>query len=990
MLPAASQLRQYFEQDRLGRLLLLLHDEFGEDTSLTRADFLDWRNDPAIASALTHCLTGASADLDLLASAIETRFSAVDEARRHAVAADIAATAKRFAPLTAQELSQATTYLGNRIDASAVETRNDITQTLERLFAAHTPVAQPERPGEALLRGPLEQAGARKLVEAARAAADADPSRAAGLFLEACDRLDEHALGVVAEGYRQRAAQLLIAAGESKRGVELLADVAGARLERGSELARSTLHDLDRDDLPKPAWLDAWLGAKLDWPLDPDGYADALLEAIDEHEPPRAVLVDAVDLLLLLGRFEDVADLVEPLSADVAELDYRLDLGLAEARSRLGSPMAEDLWSRLLDRSGGEPLIAGIVWQRRGLCLAESDRVDEALAAYRNAMRAWSEARQGDEQLAEAFYCLQAVSLNAGRDPIDYELWPLAAEMRGDAEMPVARAERLEHRAMKQRLKGELRQALYTNSRALLIHRRSGSIQGVMSVRERLGELYGQAGEPISSLQSYALAGKGKEAREMAPQCDRDELEQVLDLDGPSWQRAAEYRVIAEVGEQLSPELVGRLLPIMRGDLLRVATAPFALDVSAAARHALCVVSLKLAADKRDVAIEVMREELEHAPLENMQAASRALMLGTDLGLWEQTPLLIEAYLEDSAASGVESGWIAKRALLDPAAVRQLREAALEGSKAALLALAIAEHLSEDAAIVSDDPQLCRLCTEWLASVGNLSGIHRNKGEGGRPSMSVGWGRNFFQLGIVARFAEKMPRRELVEQLLAVTDSAEEPESNRARAVEALTNVSTALDRTEITELIGKLRPLAAGEHPTSRWDQNEDHPFSAVRVLFHRPGELRGEALNFLGVVGQRFPDLASDWLPELIDAALQQKDHSTLLGALSASARLPELRRLPLIAPHLDASRAPLRVGALRAWAASGEALPERGLALAQDSAPVVRMALAEIAPELPEPQRSEVLAELAHDPDLVIAAEAQGERSSQATVAETAVRA
>lgn len=969
----------YTQQDQLGRLLLLIDKEFGDESELDRSAFLQWRTHDDLEQGLKALLGGDFSRSDEeLAGLIEPRLAYTPDQGKRDLARRIAAFARRAAPLAVKEVPQATAFLNARIEQEVSGSEARITGLMRDLSAGRD---GGDHLGEALMRGPLDHANARQLIEEAQAVAETAPLRAAETLLEACQRLDDAGLGVVAETYRERAAELLRLGGEGGRAVMLLAEIARARLDRSSGLANSTLQRLRELSAPKPQWLEDFLTAMDIWPLDPSGAGELLSSALSE-DIPLDWRAHGAELLLLLGRTAELAAVTKGREAeDFTGPNYRIELCVAEAETDLGESEGEQRWQRLLEwvDQRAEPFERGLMWQRRGFALATEDRVDEAIAAYRTAMGAWSRLHHGDEQVAEAFYCIQAASLNAARDPVDYELWPLAAELRGDSELPVARGERLEHLGMKQRLTNNLRGAVFPYSRALFVHHRTGSLQGVLAVRERLGELMNVVGEPLAAIEHYIAAGKSKQARQLARACNLRALEQALDLRGPGWQRAASYAVIAEVGEELSSEFVDAALTQLFHDAEAEVPPWRGPNVRASARLAICATSLKVAEAQRGRVLDLMREELARSWPENMQAASRALALGTDAGLWDEDEALLEAFLQDPNMSGVQRGWLAERAGKQSVIAVRLRKEALDGNRAALETLAWAQR-SGGGELITGDSALVDLCTTYVEAAHDLRGVRKIEHEDRPDETQVGIGGNLADLGLLGAYADKKARAALADRLRKVLCSGEEPETHRASALAALEYLSAGASGVEAESLLEEIRPLAEGRYPASPWDSNEDHPLSAIRVSFHRPGVLRATALEFIGQLVEAHRELGNRWQEEIVAKALSDSEILVIRGALSAARGLMARELLARIEPHFAHENAQVRSAALQAWAAIGTDLPPIAVALSEDPAPLVRMTLATVATSLPAQQAAHVLEELASDADLTIRIKAESQAAQR----------
>jgi hypothetical protein len=827
--------------------------------------------------------------------------------------------------------------------------------------------------GEALLQGPLTHAKAQDLIEDAQRLAEADPLAAARSMQTACERLREVGIGPIAESYEEEAAELLLSAGRGDEAVETLIALAGARIDRGSELAQMTIRRVESVTQGKPDWLDPLLQALLYWPVDPEGSIKECVALVGKAVITPVWLRRIFELLLVHEKWKEILEIAAVVDLGTEPIDFRTTLCIAEARFFVDGD--DGGWSDLLTWVGleADPRVAGIVWQRRGHHLAMRDEVDSAIAAYRNAMRAWSRAPEGEEQVAEGYYCILNICTRAARKPPDPELMPLASELRGDSDFPGARAERLEQVGMSQRLAGRLRESVFSYSRSLLIHRVAGDFYGVVRLRELLAGLNEEAGETLAALSDYLAAGQAKEATPLARGVDRAGLLARLRLDGPAWARAAEYRVIASVGEELPADFVARVVPRMLADSALPFEGFMGPSVSISARLGLAAVSAKIEAEKdRDAALRLLREDLELSFAENTEAAAKALAIGSELGLWDEVSELVEATLSDRSHTGLGSTWLARQAVeRDEIAVR-LKRAALDGNRSALVALAEGE-LDAGEPLISSAPELVELCEEIINSR-DLASVHRTPAAPGRrPEVRVDMGVDLSFLGVIANFCRRQARSSLVSGLLDLVLDPGEPENHRSSAVAALLELTPSLEEDEGRRVIDVLRPLAAGDYPASPFDQDEAHPFSAIRVSMHIDASLRAAALQSIARLLARFAPLGGGWFPPLLLAALVDDVARVQRAGLLAAAEHPGLVPSVLISRALRSERPFVRANALRAWVATGEELPDDALALTRDEAPVVRMTLAGLGPDLPDAQRAEILSVLTGDPDPLVSVRA-----------------
>jgi hypothetical protein len=957
-------MEEYFRRDQVDRLLLLFEDEFGDEAGISRAEFLHWREDDNLRCGLEGILglpSGTPLPGEEMAGLIATQLPA-DRGFASDLAERISAYAERAAPLTVDSLKESTGLITDRLG----QIDNKVDAVLD--YFKDSQWRERERLGEAILRGPLAHANAQELIEEAQRLAESDPTTAAEAMLDACGRLRDAGIVTVAETYEEQAADLLVKAGEASSARQLLMEVAAARLGRGSELARQAVARLKELREGKPEWLDELLEAYLYWPLDPQGAAQSAAAAARGGELSETWFVMVLELLLLLEEYELILELTDEAPSD-GELGHRIRLCAAEAG---GFARDDDRWQQLLDWAQGrsDPEVAGIVWQRRGHYLAMLDDVEGAVAAYRLAMAAWGRLPGAEEQVAEGYYCILNINLRAGRPTNGRELLPLAADLRGNSSLPGARAERLEYTGMSQLLESKYREALFSYSRSLLIHRRTGSFQGVVKLREQLGELNQKVGEHLAAIAHFLAAGKGKEARRIARECPLESLEEMLALDGPGWRRAAEYSVIAEVGEEMSSDFAAGHLPQILIDAREPFGGFFAPSVSVSGRLALGALALKIEdRELRGRALDLLRGDLEHSFVENTRSAARALALGTELGIWDETERLMDAFLADPSVSGLTPGWAAGLAAENETAIAKLKQGARGGSVSALYALALLELESDDETPLSAEPELVRRCNEH-ASKRDLKSVRRTPaGSGHTGSVSVGFGTNLNPVGAIANFCDPAVRADLVDGLIELIGSAEEPENHRSSGVAALFQLAPSLGEEQAIRVVAVLRPMAEGSYPASPWDGNNDHPFSAIRVSLHVNESLRAAALQLIAILFERFPMLRSDWLRPLIGVALMSPEPLVVRAGLSAVKSLSALEFLPVVEPHLGADQAQVRADALRAWVAVGQPLPALGLELAEDQAPLVRMTLAEHIVCLSPEQAAEVRAALSADRDQMI---------------------
>ena len=695
----AGGLRAFFEQDALGRLLILIHAQFGEQAGLSRRDVLAWRSDAAVEGALLAALAAEASDdafNEELTSAIEAALAsstAVPAEGRRAVAEQVAGFVFAAVPYAAEGGSQAHALVLSRLEQGQ--------QSILDALSDGQDDAAPDL-ARALVIGPLRYAGGvEDVAEADRRAAAGDDAGAAGLLLLVAQRLDELGVAFAAETLRERVAAHLAVARSVEAAAETLLAVADGRLERGAsvwaERSIDTLRDLLGDELAPLA--DA-VSARGSWPGDIDG-ALARLEA--GAAAARSVGRDDVErweahhieLLTFTERWQEAVDAAGVLADAECEEGARLHiiLDVLEAREALSGP--EPVEARWLDvlrwaDTEAEPRWRAVVWQRRGLALARREQVDGAFDAYRRATAAWAEVPGHEEQAADSFFSMQAVARMTARQPPEIELRPVAWTVRGSSDAPVAVADRLEREAMDKRLTGRLPDALSGYLHALLINRRVGSLQGLLQDFERLGELYAHAGEHGLALTCFIRAGQAGKASQAAGQIGGEELADRLSVTGPRWERAAAMHAIADVGRTLPEALVAEISDELLAQAASEPDAWVAPQPALTARRALAAVALAAPLKSRPAVFDALTGQLGGGLPDQQWAATQALTLATRAGLTDARAALTQHYIEDPHNSRVSSLWLGEQARTHVSVSEPLLAAAVDGDAAILEPLAIA------------------------------------------------------------------------------------------------------------------------------------------------------------------------------------------------------------------------------------------------------------------------------------------------------------
>lgn len=382
----SGAVRDFMKQDNLGRLLIVLHGVFADETHLDRDAFLSWRANESLSGALDDVLAGERAahpaDLQELATLVAPYLVRTLEPDKAALAQRIALTAVVAAPKVVGDA--ATQLIVNRFEEGQ-----------QRIIEAIRPAsenAETQGLATALLVGPLRHVDAAGDVKAAEELAGAgDAAGAAQKLLTVVERLAGQGLSVASETITQRAAALLAASGERAAAAELLVELVEAHIDRGSRWgAQSIMQVLEPIVDEEDAWVVSALNARIAWPEHGEAALEPLKLASDlsAGRPGNPRWVAAfTSLLLLFGRFERVIEASSGICAEPRSKGARLQVELDRLdalESTTGSAEADKGWLDLLrwvDREG-DPDERGTAWQRRGFALARREDVAGAEDAY--------------------------------------------------------------------------------------------------------------------------------------------------------------------------------------------------------------------------------------------------------------------------------------------------------------------------------------------------------------------------------------------------------------------------------------------------------------------------------------------------------------------------------------------------------------------------------------------------------------------------------
>ncbi len=931
-------------QDPPQRMLWIIYEQYGEETGLSRREFLAWLLVEDLGDAIFGVVWGnlVTEEANLVRELIVPQLMNTPTEQRDQLASEIAKSMFLLAPWLHRDLEEGIAHLSHKMDQHSrllLDVVGGRKGENEKDVVASA--------AEAMLRGPLVQIGQEtQAKEARQLAEDGESAAAAKMFEGIAEALKDAALGIVAETYLRLAGELYGEAGDGEAAARVLKEVAeGQVLRGGASSVRLTVGELRKFLAPEWGWEANAFEARVDFGHDMTEAIDALRVACEKSEGREDAdehLANYTDLLAFAGESKAVHQATEAVAScePADEVSLRIQLNRLDALNALGSSELESQWAELLrnlDR-GQEPVWAGIAWQRRGASLARDGEVDRCHDAYRRAMGAFSAVPGYQEQAADSFYSLQTASIMNSVPPPETELRALAYEQRGSLDAPVARARMLARQGMDHRIAGRLPDALQEYTLALEMNRRAGSLQGELEVREKLGELFLEAGRPAIAMSSYIAAGNAKEAAAAARLAPAEGIAGVLRTNVSRWERAAVLAVLSEAGERLPLEYLVDLGPWVLKEAEGEPDGWMAPQPSLQARLALPAILLGLPDDQREAGVAQVTADLEQGAIDVKQAAARCLQHATSVGLTDATEPLVKAFLADPYNCRISVEFLAER-VKEEVRAREAIEAAATGGGPALSVMSLA-------GMVEGNHELERAAESAAKSLSEAVNVKFVEG-----GISVGLGSNFEDEAIAAHGASEAGRAAAVNRLLEIANDSKDSELNRFHAANGLFNLAVAIPEGQAADAVACLAPLAVGDYRLSRWDHNIDDPLSRMRISTHTQAALWSAALGAIGRILHENPELSRKPLVDAVITTYQRGPDIAVTAATEALAQVTEIEVPVPIEVLLADSDAAVRVAALRCWEARNDGLPPQPLlaALRADSSTGVRHNLVLMAAEV-----------------------------------------
>ncbi len=940
-----SALRRFLKLPPRAKVFHLLWKDFGKQTGLGRDEFYAFANDDQLAAVVDGLLSGTILADDSTREALDARISRrlvrVPEAQRADLAKSIAAATVRACPLAVREWGEATAQISTKLDVQFEHQSKETAEIRSSISRLANALGEPEF-AKALLMGPLAQVSCEE--DATRAElleSDGKNDEAAAIYLEIAQKLRSAGLAAVADSYDLTASRLIGESGRTADAAERVERVLRDQLGRHEPTAWLTARSLSRwrdDDWLARAWI-----AYTNWPNE-SWATNVLRAAISEDKDPERVLRWMQALLEIDAMYDGPEAVMRDLPSELPPLKEgpRVDIELQriDALERTeGAEAADEAWTKLEEWAAAQPDggVEATCMSRRGHLLARRGDLPGASRAYRQAMAKWSRIDHYDEQVADCYFSHLAAESLLGTGVADWTLAPVARAMESPHPTPSGVGRRMEQRAAIARIKGQFREAHREYLLAMAVHRRAGSLAGVLETSTRLGELYAATDHPIHALGNYIEAGDEQAAVALAKTLPPGQINEGLRAALAPWESGVIYSLARDVSTGLDVEIVTELLPCLLVDAGREPDGLQSLALIDRAKAALAATVLQVGPESRGAAMTQIRADLFNEGLhDTARSAARALITATDLGIVDARADLVACFLHEHPLERINPAEIPHivNGMGDLRA--EIVAAAQGGSERALTALLWAAADGDEWCALEE---LATRLAERYTAVETLTFVEVDGKSVWRQSESA----NFATGGLAARHASASARQAFVQRMLAIAGNASESQRNRWSAVCGLFNVAGGLSDAERSQLWAVAEPLARGGiEPLPKPDL-----LSAVQMRSNADVELQASAVELLGRLHSLGVSVDSTPIRDLYLLLLRHRTARIRAAAIEALMHVPDLidpAELLRMLPQEDAS---VRLAIVRAL---GNYHPEIAAnlpgAMLGDESREVRMVLITIA--------------------------------------------
>lgn len=605
---------------------------------------------------------------------------------------------------------------------------------------------------------------------------------------------------------------------------------------------------------------------------------EQLHDAAKGAKQRRASGAALVDALVFFGFYERafaIADAVVSRRLDTPE-KRRLALDRLDCAGELGNDVDAE-WKQLIRvwRQEG-PWMYGWALQRRGAYLARSGRAKKAHEQFARAAGVWGGVEGGEEQVAEAVLCAEAVNAFNGilRSDVPFGARQVAATARGSTRTAAARTDRLIVAGLGYLADHQRPDALQRLTLAAMADRRAGNLASWRRCLYLLARAYEDADEFVEAMRLWILVGAELRAAELAGRVEREELLDLLRIRGTPWEQAASFAALEKHAKHLEADAVDRVAaPTVEAAERPVGFA--APQPSFYARKTLARLAARLPAELAERAAKPLQEDVDLGAVNAPESASGLMALHVR-GLIDAVPLLLDALLAGQDLPVTIAGWLREDA---PEELQQkVVNAAIAGNQ-----LAVAEAVRAD--LPSKFPELRALCDAAIKRALDASSSEHD----------TSFGVNFTELGELARFCRPSLRREFATTLREAVASPDLDELSKISALIATAIVAPALAASTARELLAAFLPLAEGKPPDSAPGQLRSHRNpKRARNKFTRnapEGQLQSAAVQACARLARRGAP-RSKAMGRALEVALVSGDTHVVRMALREMTELPDVR--------------------------------------------------------------------------------------------------
>jgi Domain of unknown function (DUF4062) len=774
------------------------------------------------------------------------------------------------------------------------------------------------------------------------------PAQAAALLVSVADDAEAHGFVATANGLRERACRIWLAAGDAATAVDLVrrllrAHVWELRAEEADMLLRQLADELPPELDPEVRGWRACLRA----PDAPEDSAAALDQALAAQHG-FALDAETVELWRAV-RWRALIDagVAASVVADDVELDpkrggVQLELALlrADALRASGDTRANEAWNALrllaVDAATERPELAAWIATRAAFDALAREDLTAAEMTYVDAATRWTRVPGAAANATLAFFSAQAAvqCVAIGRSAAG-----AGARSRASSELvrlDLLRAQRNSNATRYTGLDESPGAALSVLRAATWCYARAGFAHGVARCQALVADAYAALGEEVEAIAIHCALGQTSAAEKLAGTTKQGRaVADRMAESFPGWGAEARFAVLAKAGGHASAGAAARLAD----EAVAVIAAGEQRDfdnVPTRAAEALAMVSLGVedpeALGRAVAALQNLAGDERYG---EAKAGRLGLRMLHDIEMVDAADVLVARFVSDDRPDEPGPDWVADH-INTPQRHAWVRAAALRGNWRALFALFEAEAVAGDADIRS----LCVVATRAFVS----SNI------GMTPDGSGMWGLLALDVNglTAAATANQELQRAAGERLLVYAADSRWPMYNRVSAVRGI--YALAKEGGE-AEWLDQLRPLATPEQ-----DLDEQSP-PHLRKMWAERGDLEAVALTVCALLAPAEPPA---WLDDAVYEGRFDARIPLRVATWNAASDRDRWFDRASARHALRDDSARVRIGAIHAWRRrQADPLPAAELRrLANDESRGVRLALVQLLEDIPDRDATELL--------------------------------